>query len=29
LQIAYLTPETGITSGGFYPNGVNGTITST
>ena len=29
LQIAYLTPQTGITSGGFYPNGVNGTITST
>src|SRR5215208_6283241 len=29
LQIAYLTPETGVSSGGFYPDGVNGTITST
>jgi hypothetical protein len=29
LQIAYLTSETGITSGGFYPNGVNGAIAST
>jgi len=29
LQIAYLTPEIGVNSGGFYPNGVNGTITST
>lgn len=29
LQIAYLTPETGISQGGFYPNGVNGAIAST
>jgi len=29
LQIAYLTSETGVTSGGFYPDGVNGTIRST
>src|SRR5215204_5584627 len=29
LQIAYLTPETGVSSGGFYPNGVNGAIAST
>jgi hypothetical protein len=29
LQIAYLTSETGITSGGFFPDGVNGTIKST
>jgi hypothetical protein len=29
LQIAYITPQTGVTSGGFFPNGVNGTITST
>lgn len=29
LQIAYVTPDTGVTSGGFFPNGVNGTIVST
>jgi hypothetical protein len=29
LQIVYLTPETGVTSGGFFPNGVNGTLAST
>jgi hypothetical protein len=29
LQIVYLTPETGVTSGGFFPNGVSGAIAST
>jgi hypothetical protein len=29
LQIVYVTPETGITSGGFFPNGVNGAVVST
>jgi hypothetical protein len=29
LQIVYLTPETGVTSGGFFPNGVSGALTST
>jgi hypothetical protein len=29
LQIVYLTPETGVSSGGFFPNGVNGTLAST
>jgi hypothetical protein len=29
LQIAYITPDTGVTRGGFFPDGVNGTITST
>lgn len=29
LQIVYLTPETGVTSGGFFPNGVNGDVAST
>jgi len=29
LQIAYLTTKTGVTSGGFFPNGVNGSIKST
>jgi hypothetical protein len=29
LQIVYLTPETGVTSGGFFPNGVNGDLAST
>ncbi len=29
LNIVYATPGTGVTSGGFYPNGLNGTITST
>jgi hypothetical protein len=29
LQIVYLTPETGVSSGGFFPNGVNGDIVST
>jgi hypothetical protein len=29
LQIVYLTPETGVTSGGFFPNGVNGALAST
>ena len=29
LQIVYLTPETGVNSGGFFPNGVNGDLAST
>ena len=29
LQIAYLTPNTGVSSGGFFPNGVNGDIKMT
>jgi hypothetical protein len=29
LNIVYATPGTGVTSGGFYPNGLNGTIKST
>jgi hypothetical protein len=29
LQIAYVTPEIGVSRGGFYPNGVNGAITTT
>jgi hypothetical protein len=29
LQIVYLTPETGVSSGGFFPEGVNGDIAST
>lgn len=29
LNIVYANPATGITSGGFYPNGLNGTIIST
>jgi hypothetical protein len=29
LQIVYLTPETDVTSGGFFPNGVNGDLVST
>jgi hypothetical protein len=29
LQIVYLTPETGVSSGGFFPNGVNGDLAST
>jgi hypothetical protein len=29
LQIVYLTPETGVSSGGFFPEGVNGDIVST
>jgi hypothetical protein len=29
LQIAYLTPKTGVRSGGFFPKGVNGMINST
>jgi len=29
LQIVYLTPETGVSSGGFFPNGVNGALAST
>jgi hypothetical protein len=29
LQIVYLTPESGVSSGGFYPNGFNGEITTT
>jgi len=29
LQIVYLTPEAGVSSGGFFPNGVNGDIAST
>jgi hypothetical protein len=29
LQIVYLTPETGVSSGGFYPDGVNGALATT
>jgi len=29
LQIVFLTPETGISQGGFFPDGINGDITST
>jgi hypothetical protein len=29
LRIAYLTDKSGVSSGGFYPNGMNGTIKST
>jgi hypothetical protein len=29
LQIVYLTPEPGVSQGGFYPNGVNGALAST
>ncbi len=29
LQIVYVTPDTGVTGGGFYPNGVNGAVVST
>jgi hypothetical protein len=29
LQIVYLTPETGVSSGGFFPNGVNGDLRTT
>jgi len=29
LQIVYLTPETGVSSGGFFPDGVNGALAST
>jgi ferritin-like protein len=29
LQIVYLTPQTGVRSGGFFPNGVNGDLAST
>jgi hypothetical protein len=29
LQIVYLTPETGVSSGGFFPNGVNGDLATT
>jgi hypothetical protein len=29
LQIVYLTPETGVSSGGFYPDGVNGGLVTT
>ena len=29
LRIVYLTPETGVNSGGFFPNGVNGGLAST
>jgi hypothetical protein len=29
LQIVYLTPDTGVGSGGFFPNGVNGALAST
>jgi hypothetical protein len=29
LQIVYLTPETGVSSGGFFPDGVNGDLAST
>jgi hypothetical protein len=29
LHIVYLTKESGASSGGFYPNGMNGTLKST
>ena len=29
LQIVYLTPDTGVSSGGFFPDGVNGDLAST
>ncbi len=29
LQIVYLTPNTGVRSGGFFPNGVNGDLAAT
>jgi Ferritin-like domain len=29
LQIVYLTPETGVSSGGFFPDGVNGDLATT
>jgi Ferritin-like domain len=29
LQIVYLTPEAGVSSGGFFPDGVNGDLAST
>jgi len=29
LQIVYVTPETGVSGGGFYPNGVNGDLATT
>jgi hypothetical protein len=29
LQVVYLTPEMGVSSGGFFPNGFNGDITTT
>jgi hypothetical protein len=29
LQIVYLTSDTGVSSGGFFPNGVNGALDST
>jgi hypothetical protein len=29
LQIAYLTPNTGVSRGGFFPNGVNGNVATT
>jgi hypothetical protein len=29
LQIVYLTPESEVSSGGFFPNGVNGALSST
>ena len=29
LQIVYLTPETGVSSGGFFPDGANGDLAST
>ncbi len=29
LQIVYLTPKTGVTGGGCFPNGVNGDLSST
>ncbi|MGC1782725.1 MAG: hypothetical protein WA708_09415 [Acidobacteriaceae bacterium] len=29
LNIVYANPATGVTSGSFYPNGMNGTIVST
>ena len=29
LRIVYLTPQTGVSQGGFFPNGVNGAITTT
>ena len=29
LQIVYVTPETGVSSGGFFPNSINGDLATT
>ena len=29
LNIVYLTPERGVSAGGFFPQGVNGTLRTT